>query len=287
MERPEKKRAGSAYERLRDARAASLALVEPCWTRAPRRREAELPRGAGAVPCLADRPAAGKMARDAGEGGGDHLPCAERRPSGLLADPRQGGPAAEAVADAAGRGLGSGRSGNGTALHIFARTPRKSADEQAQIVRMLLQAGAGLDDLDYGGLTPLVRAVEYGGLNEAAALLRARAEARGPEGPPPRLGRLLRSAEGKPRMFRLLLENGAHPPPGSATRRAWTAGWPRRSRNWKALSRAPSRTTSGARRNGACAAAGPARRCWPQGTLPPTDRLCHCRTRAAALDRRA
>lgn len=112
-----------------------------------------------------------------------------------------------------------GDPGNGTALHIFAQTPRRDAAEQVQIVRMLVQAGADLDAVDYGGLTPLVRAVEHGALNEAAALLKARAEARGPDGPPPRLGRLLRAAEGNPRLFRLFLDNGAYPPPGCATRR--------------------------------------------------------------------
>lgn len=97
--------------------------------------------------------------------------------------------------------------------------PIRARTDRAQKLWLMLQAGGDLDAVDYGGLTPLVRAVEHGALNETAALLKARAEARGPDGPPPRLGRSLRAAEGNPRLFRLFLDNGAYPPPGCATRR--------------------------------------------------------------------
>lgn len=97
--------------------------------------------------------------------------------------------------------------------------PIRARTDRAQKLWLMLQAGGDLNAVDYGGLTPLVRAVEHGALNETAALLKARAEARGPDGPPPRLGRLLRAAEGNPRLFRLFLDNGAYPPPGCATRR--------------------------------------------------------------------
>ncbi len=220
MERPEKKRAGSQYERLRDARAASLALIEPLVAAQPRSaRKLTYREAPGLFHALQT-----DMALDAWREtlakvevttyhapNGDHpvywpIRAKVDRPQKLWLMLQAGASV-------------QGDPGNGTALHIFAQTPRKTAEEQMQIVRMLVQAGADLDATDYGGLTPLVRAVECGGLNETAALLKARAEARGPDGPPPRLGRLLRSAEGKPRLFRLLLDNGAYPPPGSATRR--------------------------------------------------------------------
>lgn len=107
----------------------------------------------------------------------------------------------------------------GTALHVFADTPRKNAEEQWQMLQLLLQAGGNLAAKCNGGLTPLTRAVSRGALVEAAAILRAKAEARDPGSPSPNLARLLYSAEGQPRMFKLLLDNGAYPPPGSSTRR--------------------------------------------------------------------
>jgi ankyrin repeat protein len=220
MERPEKKRAGSQYERLRDARAASLALIEPLVAAQPRparklsyREAPELFHALQTDMALdAWRETLAKVEVTTYHApNGDHpiywpIRAKVDRPQKLWLMLQAGASV-------------QGDPGNGTALHIFAQTPRKTAEEQMQIVRMLVQAGADLDAVDYGGLTPLVRAVEYGGLNETAALLKARAEARGPDGPPPRLGRLLRSAEGKPRLFRLLLDNGAYPPKGSATRR--------------------------------------------------------------------
>jgi ankyrin repeat protein len=220
MERPEKKRAGSTYERLRDARAASLALIEP---RLPARPSPARKLTYREAPELFHA-LQGDLALDAWR---DTLAKVEvttyHAPNGdhpIYWPIRARTDRAQKLWLMLQAGASvQGDPGNGTALHIFAQTPRRDAAEQAQIVRMLLQAGADLDAVDYGGLTPLVRAVEYGGLHETAALLQARAEARGPDGPPPRLGRLLRSAEGKPRMFRLLLDNGAYPPPGSATRR--------------------------------------------------------------------
>ncbi len=221
MEHQAKKRAGSRYERLRDARAAALALIAPQGdspfadtTRKLSYREApELFHALQTdLPMDAYRQTLARV--DINSFHAPNGDCPIYWPIRARTDRAQ----RLWLMLQAGASV-QGDPGNGTALHIFAMTPRRDTAEQAQIVRMLLQAGGDLDAVDYGGLTPLARAVESGGLNETAALLQARAEARGPDALLPRLGRLLLSAEGKPRMFRLLLDNGAYPPPGCATRR--------------------------------------------------------------------
>lgn len=107
-----------------------------------------------------------------------------------------------------------GASGNGEALHIFARDRRKDADEQFAVARMLVQAGADLEARQYDGRTPLTCAVASRNLNEAKALMKLGASADvdlkwgnlwGHRFTAP----LLFAAAEEARFFRLVLKHGA------------------------------------------------------------------------------
>jgi len=127
-----------------------------------------------------------------------------------------------------------GSRGNGTALHILAGQRRKDATEQAHLARMLVNAGADLEAVDYVGRTPLAKAVTEGGAAEVAALLALGASVNVPalDGWRGRSTPLLLAAALEPRKLRLLLDHGAdpHTPARDGTRladqlRAGIADW--------------------------------------------------------------
>jgi hypothetical protein len=143
MEEPEKKRAGGTYERLRDARAASLALVAPLVATGPQparkltyRQAPDLFLALQTDMALDDwRETPGRV-----EITSFHAPngdCPIYWPIRAKADRLQ-----KLLLMLQAGATVQGDPGNGMALHIFARTPRKDAEEQAQMLRMLLQAGA-------------------------------------------------------------------------------------------------------------------------------------------------
>lgn len=64
-----------------------------------------------------------------------------------------------------------GRTANGEALHIFAQERRADLQEQQAMARMLQQAGADVEAVQYDGKTPLALAVSGRGIAETTALL--------------------------------------------------------------------------------------------------------------------
>ena len=215
-EEPEKKRAVSYLAKQRDALAASLALVEPLI---------------GPHPVAPDRKLTFSEAPEAFYALQGDLPLDEYRATLAKVDittytalngdcpiywpirAKVDRPERLWLMLKAGASV-EGDPDNGTALHILADEARKNAEEQARMVAMLVQAGALLEQPDYAGLTPLARAVQHGGLAEAAALLAAGASVRAmgcldfmQRRKAPLL--MVGAADGK--LFRLLLQHGADP----------------------------------------------------------------------------
>ena len=108
---------------------------------------------------------------------------------------------------------------DGGGLHKLAAQRNKDSEELEQLVNMLYQAGANLEERDYKNETPLTIAVKEGGQQEVAALLKV--------GSDPNVTSASRSwnqkrddlcqtpllfmAAHEPKKFKLLLSHGANP----------------------------------------------------------------------------
>ncbi len=217
MAEPEKKRAGSTLEKLRDSRAAGLALLEPLLA----------PRTTDPLRKLTYREAPEQFQALQAD-----LPLDEYRKTLVTLDvntfqasnddrpiywpirAKTARPQRLWLMLQAGASVKVYGTLPCSPLHVLAAQKHKDVEEQRQMVRLLLQSGASLEAQDHSGLTPLAVAVARGGPAEVAALLAEGASVHATAATgfsKPRQVPLLMMAATSPTIFGLLLQNGADP----------------------------------------------------------------------------